>query len=47
MTKFKSQNEVDMEEGKGSFWVAMGLLVITLLALYGVWDVVSKIFTRS
>lgn len=70
MTKFKSQNEVDMEDfndnkpsqssinwvgevfdlsesSKGDFWAGVILLIITLLALYGVWDVVSKIITRS
>ena len=40
--KFKSQNEVDMEEGKGSFWIAMGLLAITLLALYGLVESIIK-----
>jgi len=43
MPKFKSQNEVDMEEGKGSFWIAMGLLVITLLALYGLVESISSL----
>lgn len=43
MTKLKSQNEVDMEEGKGSFWIAMGLLVITLLALYGLVESISSL----
>lgn len=69
MTKFKSQNEVDMEDfndnkpsqkwldwlyqtfdmseeendGKTAFWIAMGLLVITSLALYGLVESISSL----
>lgn len=43
MTKLKSQNEVDMEEGKGSFWMATALLFIVALAIYGFVDFIISL----
>ena len=37
MPKFKSQNEVDMEEdlneGKGAFWFSSGLVIIMVVVI--------------